>query len=100
MIRIHVVRDQKNLRQIVFKGHADYAECGMDIVCAAVSATFLCTINGIFSLDEDVIFVQECDGSQIIDVLRDDECCQKLLSNMLKCLKSLEEQYPNNIQIR
>ena len=100
MIRIQIVQNNNYIKQITLKGHANYEEYGKDIVCAAVSATYLCTVNGILSISQDSIKVTSSDDMQIIDVLKEDEVTEKLLTNMVKCLKSLEQEYPNNIKIK
>ena len=100
MIRIQVIRENNFIKQITLKGHADYEEYGKDIVCAAVSATFLCTINGILSIDRDVILVTSLLEKQVVEVLKEDKVTEKLLCNMLRCLESLQKQYPKNIEIR
>lgn len=99
MIRIHVVRKNDFIKQISLSGHADYEVYGKDIVCAAVSATFLCTVNGILSINKDAIEITSREDMQIINVLNNNDIVQKLLHNMLRCLESLEKQYPNNIEI-
>lgn len=100
MIRIDVIHNNNNIKQIILKGHADYEEYGKDIVCAAVSATFLCTVNAILAIDEEAIQVISQKEEQVIDVMKEDRITQTLLHNMLKCLENLEEQYPKNIKIR
>lgn len=99
MIRIQVIRENDMIKKITLKGHANYEDYGKDIVCAAVSATFLCTVNGILSIDEDSIQVTSWDDRQILDVIKNSEIIQKLLCNMLRCLESLKEEYPKNIKI-
>ena len=100
MIKIKVVKDNNYIKQITLKGHANYSEYGKDIVCAAVSATYLCTINGILAISPEFIKVSASNDVQIIDVMKEDTTTEKLLENMIKCLKSLEQQYPNNINIK
>ena len=100
MIRIHIVRKNNYIKQITLKGHADYEDYGKDIVCAAVSATYLCTINGVLSIDKDSIEVTSTNDIQMIDVLKEDDIIEKLLCNMERCLMSLEQEYPNNIKIK
>lgn len=100
MIRVQVIKKHNNLKKITLKGHANYEEFGKDIVCAAVSATFLCTVNGILAIDENSIQVMSDENIQIVDVKTDDKVIQKLLHNMLKCLEYLEKEYPKNIEIR
>ena len=100
MIRIKVLNNNNYVKQIVIEGHALYDEYGKDIVCAAVSATYLCTVNAILTINKDSIKVTSSDDVQMIDVLIEDEIIEKLLNNMVRCLKSLEQKYPNNIKIK
>ena len=100
MIRIKVTYQANDIKQITLKGHANYEEYGKDIVCAAVSATYLCTINGILSLKENSIEVLSNHNTEIINILDNNDITNKLLQNMIRCLKSLEKKYPNNIKIK
>ena len=100
MIRINVNKDNNKINKITFKGHADYEEYGKDIVCAAVSATYLCTVNAILSIDKDSIKVVSNDELQEIMVVRDSDITLTLLDNMIDCLESLEKQYPKNIKLK
>lgn len=100
MIRINIVQENNKIKQITLKGHANYDDYGKDIVCAAVSATYLCTINSILAINPNSINVTTSNDTQIIDVISDNEITEKLLCNMINCLKKLEQQYPNNIKIK
>ena len=100
MIRININYQDNYIKKITLKGHANYSDYGNDIVCAAVSATYLCTINGILSIKDNSLEVLSQDNNQTITVLIKDDTINKLLENMIRCLKSLEEQYPNNIKIK
>ncbi len=99
MIRIHIVQNKQVLKKIILEGHANYNEYGKDIVCAAVSATYLCTINGIFALNGETIKVEDNNDKKIIKVLNYDKTTITLLENMIRCLTSLEKQYPKNIKL-
>ncbi len=99
MIRIFIVEEKNSIARIVLKGHADYQEYGKDIVCAAVSATYLCTVNACFSIKEDAILVNSNSEAQEILVVKVDEVIQKLLRNMILCFESLQKQYSKNIKI-
>ena len=100
MIRINVSKKNNLINKITLEGHANYQDYGRDIVCAAVSATYLCTINGIYTLNDNSIEVLSKEDIQTIKVLLYDDTINKLLENMIRCLKSLEKQYPNNIKIK
>ena len=100
MIRININYQDNYIKQITLTGHANYNEYGTDIVCAAVSATYLCTVNGLLSINESSIEVLSEQDKETINVLTQDEVINKLLENMIRCLKSLEQKYPNNIKIK
>ena len=100
MLRIKVIKTNNKIKQITFKGHATYDEYGKDIVCAAASATFLCTANAILSINNKSISLTQTKDTNIIDIIDDDEITIKLIDNMLSCLKSLEQKYPKNIEIK
>ena len=100
MLRIKVIKTNNKIKQITFKVHATYDEYGKDIVCDAASATFLCTDNAILSINNKSISLTQTKDTNIIDIIDDDEITIKLIDNMLSCLKSLEQKYPKNIEIK
>ena len=100
MIRINVDKENNQIKKITLEGHANYDEYGKDIVCAAVSATYLCTVNAILSLNKNSIQVNNNKAKQEIIVNTYDEVTNTLLKNMINCLESLEKQYPKNINLR
>ena len=93
---IKVVIKDKN---ITISGHANYDIYGKDIVCAAVSATVITTVNGILSIDEDSIEVIES-GKVEIKILKDNKIVNKLINNMINLLTELQKDYKDNIDIR
>ena len=84
---------------IEIKGHALYDKYGKDIVCAAVSATVITTVNAILSIDSSSINVVEKNGVKI-DILKHTIVIDKLINNMINLLIELEKDYKNNIDIR
>ena len=100
MIRINVDKENNQIKKIILEGHANYDEYGKDIVCAAVSATYLCTVNAILSLNKNSIQVNNNKAKQEIIVNTYDDTTNTLLKNMINCLESLEKQYPKNINLR
>ena len=99
MIRINVINEGSKLKKITIQGHANYDNYGKDIVCAAVSATYICTVNAILKLNRDSIKVISSDDLQEIVVVEDDDVTISLLDNMISCLLSLTKQYPKNIDL-
>ena len=98
MIKIKLHKAQ-GITNISVSGHAGYDEYGKDIVCAAVSATVLTTINGIMAIDDTIIEVIENEDEMVIKVKKHDKISQILLDNMLSCLQELVNEYPKNIKI-
>ncbi len=99
MVRINVNYEDNYVKKITLKGHANYSEYGTDIVCAATSATYLCTVNAILSFNNNTIKISSKENLQEIEVINNDDITQNLLTNMINCLESLQEQYPKNINL-
>ena len=83
MLRIYIVEENKQIKKISFMGHANYDKYGKDIVCAAASATMLCTANAIISLDNKAIEVIEEKDKQIINILKNDKTIELLINNII-----------------
>ena len=99
MICVTVVQTKdKQIRAFQVAGHAGYAESGQDIVCSAVSALTITTINSLeaftsqsFEIDQD-----EEDGVITVNFLENLEHDAALLMNSLIIgLKSIENEYNN-----
>lgn len=86
-------------KSITISGHANYDLYGKDIVCAAVSSTVITTVNGILSIDDTAIEVNEKNKVEI-KILKDDEIVNKLINNMINLLTELQKDYKDNIDIR
>lgn len=82
-------------------GHSGYAEEGSDIVCAAVSAMTMLTINNItdsFSVNADVSADEE--GAVIECSLREfDDCACALIAGLCRELTALANDYPDFIRV-
>lgn len=94
MIKVVIKKDS-----ITISGHANYDEYGKDIVCAAVSATVITTVNGILSIDETSIEVSDTAKIEI-KILKNNEIVDKLINNMINLLTELQKDYKDNIDIR
>ena len=94
MIKINVKKNH-----IDIKGHAMYDDYGKDIVCAAVSSIVITTINAILSFDKNAINYENKEGYINIDIVNESETTKKLINNMVKLLKDLEQDYQKNIKI-
>ena len=94
MIKVKVGKDIVSIM-----GHADYDDYGKDIVCASVSATVITSVEGIASFDKELIDVKEEDNKLDIIINKHVDVTDKLINNMISCLKEIEKQYPQNIKI-
>ena len=94
MIKVKVTK-----KCISVLGHADYDDYGKDIVCASVSSKVLCSVEAIANFDTEAIDIKQCNDKLDIIINKEDNITQKLVNNMLNCLKELEKKYPKNIKI-
>ena len=62
MIKITVMKHAGEYRGFVISGHAGYAEEGYDIICSAVSALSVTTVNAIDSLAHVYVETEQEDG--------------------------------------
>ena len=62
MIRVKFYRRNDRFFGFQLAGHAEYAEPGEDILCSAVSALAINTVNCLEQLTEDRLIVEERDG--------------------------------------
>lgn len=88
-------------------GHADAGEYGSDIVCAAVSALAINTVNGIEALAgvEPLIEADDTEGGQLYVEIpskmtqEQTNITQILLENLLLGLQSVQEENSESIQV-
>ncbi|MEE1314605.1 MAG: ribosomal-processing cysteine protease Prp [Faecalimonas sp.] len=101
MTRITVYKNEWN-EYVGFRadGHADYAEAGEDIVCAAISILTLNTVNAIETFTEDA-FVADSDeelGYLAFQLLqRPKKEAALLLKTMVLGLEDIAKNYENYI---
>ena len=86
-------------KNISILGHANYDDYGKDIVCASVSSIVMCSVEAIANFDTDAIDIKQSKDELDIIINKDDNITEKLVNNMLNCLKELEKKYPKNIKI-
>ena len=94
-----------NQRITAFKmtGHADAGPYGQDIVCAAVSALSISTINGLEQVVKSQPAVkQDSANGGFLEVtgLGVDHDSQLLLTTFQNGLLDIKESYPNNIEVQ
>ena len=100
MINVKIEKENAKYKKITILGHAMYDDYGKDIVCAAVSSITTTTVNGILALNKESLSYEVSDKGLTIEVLDNEVVTQTLINNMVNLLKDLEEQYPENIEVK
>jgi uncharacterized protein YsxB (DUF464 family) len=108
MIHVSVARTQKGVEEITISGHANAAEHGKDIVCAAVSGISLGILNSIYPLLGLKPDVQQAgqDGGFLrwrIQQLEDTSLHEKqqlLAESMIISLTAISQSYGKFITVR
>ena len=98
MIKVILKKNSDLYESISVCGHADFADFGKDIVCAAVSSIVITSVNAIIRLDNDSISYDDSNGINI-SILKHNKVTDTLIYNMVSLLKDLERQYKKNIII-
>ena len=104
MTRCEFFTEEDRITGFSVSGHSGYAEAGQDIVCAAVSAAVAmaeCTINDVCGARAKVRVKDE--QARITLTLPascdEEETVQAVLAGMMVTLISLQEQYPDYIEV-
>ena len=93
-------------RGFQFEGHAGAGEYGYDIVCSAVSALSISTVNAIESLTQAKIQEEEAEeeGGFLKVILEpqyeDDHDAQLLMKALQLGISQMADSYPENLRIR
>ena len=94
MIKVEVTK-----KNISILGHAMYDDYGKDIVCAAFSSIVMTSVEGIASIDESAIDIEQNKDNLNIIINKHDDITNKLIKTMINLLTELEKKYPKNIKI-
>ena len=108
MIKVNLhYNNQGDLWNFSLYGHADYADYGQDIVCAAVSMIVINTINSINLLTKETIELKEDAKKGSINCTfpniklnQGTKEALLLLKSMVLGLENVKKEYENNIQIK
>ena len=95
MICITVTESDGEYISVESNGHAGYAEEGQDIICAAVSALIVNTVNSVETLTEDLIISEAGDGYVVLFHSRMGilESTALLVKSLLLGLESIRRDY-------
>ena len=98
MIRIAVTRQGEHITHWETSGHAEYAEKGEDLVCAAVSAIVFGLLNACSETDPQVCCKVE-ENRITIDHSSGNEVIDHFLTCALYQVKTIEESYPVFVRV-
>lgn len=106
MIRVELALDNKGkIIDFFISGHADYAEYGEDIICAAVSAVAQTAVIGIQKyLENENLVIQQSEGLLALKLPENlakgnREKADIILNTMHWGLKNIEEQHKEHLII-
>ena len=96
--------DNRRIRGFRISGHSGYGEAGQDIVCAAISAATAmaeATINDVCG-GKAKVRVKDADARITLTLptsCDEEETVQAVLAGMLVTLLSIQEDYPDYIEV-
>ena len=96
MIRITVFRASGEYRGFTCAGHAEYAQEGSDIICAAVSALTVSTVNSVERFTSDRFHTSVSEG--FLEFRLDNGCSREtalLMDAMILGLEDIQKTYGN-----
>jgi uncharacterized protein YsxB (DUF464 family) len=99
MINVSIFKNAENLiTGFTLSGHADYSEYGSDVVCSAVSALVINTINSIENFTSDRFRLEQDENKGFIEfhvISSISNNSNLLLSSLALGLQGIEEDYSN-----
>ena len=85
--------------KITVSGHAEYAEPGKDIVCAAISTLSQVFVASVEELTAAKIKTAQTSGYMEIVIEESTERAQVLLDSFLLGCRMIADQYPDNVRV-
>lgn len=99
MTNINIVKDDQNIKSVSIKDHAGFASYGEDIVCAGISSIIFGTLNALDYYGYDIEKAIVEDEMIFIDNVGDDREIQTVVQTMIIQLKTIQESYPDYLNI-
>lgn len=85
--------------KVTVKGHANYAEPGQDIVCAAISTLSQVFVASVEDLTAAQIKTAQTGGYMEIVIEESTERAQVLLDSFLLGCRMIADEYPDNVRV-
>ena len=90
-----------NLYEVCIKGHSGYDTIGKDIVCSAVSSSFILTINLLEKFNSNMKYESDENIPMMkVTINNYTDIDEKILDNLIDCLKDVSRQYPKYLKIK
>lgn len=90
-----------NLYEVCIKGHSGYDTIGKDIVCSAVSSSFILTINLLDKLKSNMKYeTDENIPMMKVTINNYTDIEETILDNLIECLQDVSRQYPKYLKIK
>ena len=94
------VKKNESLYEINISGHSGYDTIGKDIVCSSVSSSFILSVILLHKLNSYMnIITYESIPMMNVKIKNYTEIDEKVLDNLIDCLKSVSSQYKKYLKI-
>jgi len=99
MLKYRIINCENSIKSVEVTGHANFADYGKDIVCAAVTTAITMTVNQLEIFNQLInIEYEMSEGKFELNVINNNEVIQNILKNLENALIDLNDQFPKNIK--
>lgn len=99
MTNVNIIKDDQQIKSISIEDHAGFANHGQDIVCAGISSVIFGTLNALDHYGYQTDKTKVTEASVDINDIGADEKIQVVLTTMIIQLKTIQESYPDYLNI-
>ena len=90
-----------SLYEVCIKGHSGYDTIGKDIVCSAVSSSFILTINLLDKFKSNMKYESDENIPMMkVTINNYTDIDETILDNLIDCLSDVSRQYPKYLKIK
>ncbi|ALD66141.1 ribosomal-processing cysteine protease Prp [Spiroplasma cantharicola] len=99
MVKAKIVEKNNKINSFVINGHANSADYGNDLVCAAITGIVSGALNALDIKFNKNLNIKVDEKKIEIEVIVNDTILNQLLEFMIIQLETIEVQYPKNFRI-
>lgn len=101
MVDVYIYKNDGHYTQVYTEGHADYAEHGKDIVCAAVSALALTLYNSLMELSDVPVMEKQYVSQEKPNLFipRPSDKTDLLISQYKIGIEGVQEAFPDYVTL-